>query len=97
VPGLGTGRAVEANSDHGRLAASRRANSLPVFELCGAHFDFVNAPTDFLGPGSDELGDRQRTGRIFHRWSRWALLAALLTCDAVDVAEVIAKVHILFG
>ncbi len=54
--GLGTGRVVEANSDHGRLAASRRARTVPVFELCGARFDFVNAPTDLLTPGSGRIG-----------------------------------------
>lgn len=29
--------------------------------------------------------------------SRWALSAVLLLCEAVYVAEVIAKVHVLFG
>jgi hypothetical protein len=33
-----------------------RANSLPVFELRGARFDFINAPTDFLTPGSGRFG-----------------------------------------
>jgi len=48
---------VEANSDHGRLAAfETRANNLPIFELCAARFNFVDAPTDFLTPGSGRFG-----------------------------------------
>jgi hypothetical protein len=30
-------------------------------------------------------------------WSGWALAAVLMACEAVYVAEVIAKVHVLFG
>ena len=41
-----------------------------------------------------ELGGGRRAWGV---WSGWALSAVLLACEAVYVAEVIAKVRILFG